>query len=290
MLKTRSLHPDFGVELPDLSIAALGAADFPEIRALFEEHSLLLFRDQEIDEATHRRFAESFGPLEDLRGAAMGTPVERPMVSNRAETKGALVADPEMRLLDLKANFLWHADSTFLPTPAISNVLVGYVIPPSEGGATEVVSTRAGWAKLPEELKARVRDKVFIHRFSHSRSLVDPRLGLLPQYTKYPDTHWRAVWTNPVNGREALLFGAHVAGVVGMSDAEGAALIEELMAALTVPEAIYSHRWRPGDVLVWDQRATLHRGTPWNYDEERTLASFVSSAVEADGISSVRVH
>jgi alpha-ketoglutarate-dependent 2,4-dichlorophenoxyacetate dioxygenase len=60
------------------------------------------------------------------------------------------------------------------------------------------------------------------------------------------------------------------------------------MEAMTAPEAIYAHRWRPGDVLIWDQRATLHRGTPWNYDEERTLASFVSSAIEADGIASVR--
>lgn len=289
MFSTIALHPDFGVEVHGVDLATLDREAFGAIRALFEEHSLLLFRGQELDEASHRRVAELFGPLEDLRGAVMGTPVERPMVSNRSGT-GALVGDPEMRLLDLKANFLWHADSTFLPTPAISNVLVGYVIPPSGGGATEVVSTRAGWERLPQALRERVRDKVFIHRFSHSRSLVDPRLGALPQYTKYPDTPWRAVWTNPVNGREALLFGAHVAGVAGMDQAEGAALIDELMAALTARDAIYSHDWRPGDVLVWDQRATLHRGTPWNYDEERTLASFVSSAVEADGIESVRVH
>lgn len=116
----------------------------------------------------------------------------------------------------MKANFLWHADSTFLPTPTISNVLVGYVIPPGEGGATELVSTRTGWEKLPEALKDKLRRLVFIHRFSTSRNKIDPRLGQLPQYTKYPDTMWRAVWTNPVNGCEALLFGAHVCGVVGM--------------------------------------------------------------------------
>ena len=289
MIDTRSLHPEFGVEVWGHDLATLDAHGFATVRTLFEEHSLLLFRGQALDEASHRRAASFFGPLEDLRGAAAGAPAERPMVSNRAAT-GALVADAEMRLLDLEANFLWHADSSFLPTPAISNVLVGCVIPPGNGGATELVSTRAGWARLPEALRARVRGKVFVHRFSHSRSLVDERLGRLPQYTRYPDTEWRAVWTNPVNGRESLLFGAHVAGVRGMEAAEGDVLIAELMEALTVPEAIYSHRWRPGDVLIWDQRATLHRGTPWNYDEERTLASFVSSAVETDGLDSVRVN
>lgn len=287
-MRVRALHPDFGVEVREVDLADLTQGNFAPIRALFEEHSLLLFRDQVLDEAGHRRVAELFGPLEDLRDAPMGQPVERPMVSNRA-AEGALVADAEMRLLDIKANFLWHADSTFLPTPAISNVLMALVLPASEGGATEFVSTRAGWARLREPMRRRLRETVFVHRFSHSRSLVDPRLGRLPQYTRFPDTHWRAVWTNPVNGREALLFGAHVCAVQGLSEADGAALIEGTMAALTEPSAIHRHVWRAGDVLVWDQRATMHRGTPWNYDEERTLASFVSSAVEADGIASVRV-
>jgi len=287
MVVTAPLHQEVGVDVEGLDLRDLNAETFPDIRALFEEYSLLLFRGQNLDEDAHRRVAEMFGPLEDLRETAMGKPIERPMVSNKTAT-GALVDDAEMRLLDLKANFLWHADSTFLPTPAISNVLVGYVIPRSEGGMTEFVSTRAGWARMPGDLKQRARGVIFIHRFSHSRSLVDARLGKLPAYTKYPDTPWRAVWTNPANGRESLVLGAHACGVLGMSEADGGALIEALMQSLTRPEAVYSHRWRPGDVLIWDQRATLHRGTPWNFDEERTLASFVSSATESDGIASVR--
>lgn len=287
MVHVQPLHRDFGVEVGGVDLTTVSPETFPELRALFEEHSLLVFRGQDLSEDDHRRVATLFGPLEDLRDAAMGTPVERPMVSNRSAA-GTLVADDEMRLLDIKANFMWHTDSTFLPTPAISNVLVGYVVPTSEGGATELVSTRAGWARMPASLKDRVRDAVFVHRFSHSRSLVDPRLGVLPQYTKYPDTPWRAVWRNPVNGRESLMFGAHICGVVSMNEAEAAALVAEVTEALTPPDAIYAHRWRPGDVLIWDERATLHRGTPWNFDEERTLASFVSSAVESDGIASVR--
>ncbi len=286
-MRIQPLHADFGVEVGGLDLETATSAELSALRELFEEHSLLVFRDQALSETRHRNIAAFFGPLEDLRAAATGVPGERPLVSNRA-TSGQLVEDEEMRLLDIKANFYWHTDSTFLPTPAIANVLVGCVIPPSPGGATEFVSTRAGWERLPQELKARVRDAVFVHRFAHSRSLVDPRLGALPRYTGYPDTRWRAVWTNPVNGRESLLFGAHICAVDGMDPASGAGLIAAVTDHLTPPRAIYAHQWRTGDVLIWDERATLHRGTPWNFEEERTLASFVSSARDSDGIDSVR--
>ena len=91
-----------------------------------------------------------------------------------------------------------------------------------------------------------------------------------------------------MNGAEALYIGAHAYGVHGMSQDDGQRLLTDLTEAVTEPNSIYSHAWRVGDVLIWDQRATLHRGRPWPYDEERTLASIVSSAVESDGLASVR--
>ena len=281
------LHPDFGVEVRHVDLRTVTADHlYPEIRELFERHSLLLFRDQDLDEPAHRALAELFGPLEDLRDTEAGMPPPRPMVSNVATT-GGLTDDAELRLLDLKSNFFWHTDSTFLPTPAISNILVGCTIP-SSGGNTEFVSTRAGWARLPDSLRERARDQVIFHSFAHSRGLVDARLAAQEIYTKFPATPWRTTWRNPLNGTEALFLGAHAAGVQGLSKQEGTQLIEALMAAVTGPEAIYSHRWRAGDVLIWDQRAMMHRGTAWNFEEERTLASFVSSARESDGIASAR--
>ena len=116
----------------------------------------------------------------------------------------------------------------------------------------------------------------------------EARLAEQEIYTKFPATPWRTTWRNPLNGTEALFLGAHAANVKGMSKVDGTQLIEALMAAVTGPEAIYSHRWRVGDVLIWDQRAIMHRGTAWNFEEERTLASFVSSARESDGIASAR--
>jgi len=281
------LHPDLGVEVRHVDLRTVTADHlYPEIRELFERHSLLLFRDQDLDEPAHRALAELFGPLEDLRDTEAGMAPPRPMVSNVA-TEGGLTDDAELRLLDIKSNFFWHTDSTFLPTPAISNILVGCTIPAS-GGNTEFVSTRAGWARLPGDLRERARDQVVFHSFAHSRGLVDARLAAQEIYTKFPATPWRTTWRNPRNGTEALFLGAHAASVRGLSKREGTQLIEELMAAVTGQEAIYSHRWRVGDVLIWDQRAILHRGTAWNFEEERTLASFVSSALESDGIASAR--
>src|ERR1700752_4201624 len=144
------LHPDFGVEVRHADLRTVTADHlYPEIRELFEQHSLLLFRDQDLDEPAHRALAELFGPLEDLRDPEPGMPPPRPMVSNVA-TAGGLTDDSELRLLDLKSDFFWRTDSTFLPPPAISNILVGYTIP-SSGGNTEFVSTRVGWAHLTDD-------------------------------------------------------------------------------------------------------------------------------------------
>lgn len=286
-MRTTALHEDFGVEVHGVDLRTVRADHlYREIRDLFEAHSLLLFRRQDLDETQHRELAELFGPLEVIRDIETGKPPPRPMVSNLAQT-GDVAGESDFQVLDLKSNFIWHTDSTFLPTPAICNVLVGYKLP-SSGGNTEFVSTRVGWARMPEALKARAKDQVLLHRFAHSRAQVDARLAEQERYTKFPETPWRTTWTNPVNGTEALFIAAHAYGARDLPPEEGARLIDDLMDAVTGAEAIYSHEWRPGDVLIWDQRATLHRGTPWPYHEERTLASFVASAVEADGIASAR--
>ncbi len=286
-MRTTRLHDDFGVEVHDVDLRIVTAeVIYPELRALFEEHSLLLFRDQSIDEDKHLALARLYGPLENLTDGGPDETPPRPMVSNVAPD-GSLTTEQDLHLLNLKSNFIWHTDSTFLATPSISNILIAYRVP-SVGGETEFVSTRVGWKRMPEALRQRARGQVFLHRYAHSRRQVDESLAELEMFTKWPETPWRSTWRNPVNGKEALYIAAHAYGVRGMSDEDGQRLLNDLTEAVTGPEAIYSHAWRAGDVLIWDQRATLHRGRPWPYAEERTLASIVSSAVESDGLASVR--
>ena len=100
------------------------------------------------------------------------------------------------------------------------------------------------------------------HRYSHSRAQISLELAKLPMFHKWPDQHWQSVWTNPINGREALYIASHAFAIDGYDEAESADLLVELMAFCTQRAFTYAHQWRPGDVLLWDQRAVLHRGTP----------------------------
>ncbi|TNF65142.1 MAG: TauD/TfdA family dioxygenase [Rhodobacteraceae bacterium] len=284
------LTPTFGVEVKGLDLMEVTAENlFPELRALFEEHSALLFRAQDLSPEKHLELAGLFGPIED-READTRKPGETfriPEVSNVQED-GTTSGEMDLKTLNLKANFLWHADSTFLPVPALINILVGRIVT-TEGGATELASTRAAWAEMPEEMKARIRGRGIWHRYSHSRKKISEELSRLPMFHKWPDTHWNAVWTNPINGREALYIASHAFKVDGYDEPASQALIDDLTAFCTQGRYVYSHRWSVGDVLMWDQRAVLHRGTPWPYAQPRKLSSICSSVRDSDGLSAMRV-
>ena len=200
----------------------------------------------------------------------------------------AITGAMDLHTLHLKANMLWHTDSTFLPIPALTNILTARIVTQT-GGATQFASTRAGWADMPETLKTRIRGRGVWHRYAHSRARISPELAKLPMFNKWDDQLWRAVWTNPINGREALYLASHAYAVQGMEPETGTNLINSLMDFVTRDEYVVSHTWNVGDVLVWDQRAVLHRATPWNYDKPRKLTSICTSATVADGLEEMRV-
>lgn len=210
-----------------------------------------------------------------------------PQVSN-VRDDGSVTDAADLHGLHLKANMLWHADSTFMPIPALANILIGRVVTQT-GGATELASTRAGWADMPDRLRARIADKGLWHRYAHSRARISPELAALPMFHKWPDQLWRAVWRNPVTGADALYIASHAFAVDGMDPAKGEKLIDDLIEWVTQPQYVYSHQWRVGDVLIWDQRAVLHRGTAWNHNEPRVLSSICVSATPEDGVDAMRL-
>ena len=254
---------------------------------MFEEHSALLFRAQDFDDVAHLELAREFGPIED-RKADERKPGEEftiPKVTN-VQSDSSLKGDMDLHKLHLESNFLWHADSTFLPRPALTNILTARAVV-SEGGETELASTRAAWMAMPEELCARIRERGIWHHYSVSRAKISPELAKHPMFHKWPATHWNAIWTNPANGREALYIASHAYKVDGYDEAESAELLDELMEFCTQPEFTYSHQWNVGDVLIWDQRAVLHRGRPWPDKQARTLSSICCSVTDADGIAAM---
>ncbi len=289
--KTIPLTECFGVDVQDFDLTRVRTEDdFRAVRNLFDERSALLFRNQDLADEDHIRLSKFFGPIAD-RLADVRKPDEAykvPEVSNIRED-GTVTEETDLRTLNLKSNFFWHSDSTFLPTPALVNVITARVVL-SSGGATELASTRVAWAEMPQMLKARIEGRGIRHRFSHSRKKISEELSRLPMFNKWPDQHWKSVWLNPANGREALYLASHAYKVDGYSKAESEELLDELIGFCTRPRYVYSHAWSVGDVLMWDQRAVMHRGTPWPYDEPRKLSSICSSAQDSDGLFSVRMR
>ena len=288
-INTTKLHPRFGVEVHDLNLQNVTPErEYPALRDLFERHSLILFRGQQLNDEQHNDFAALFGPLEDRRKAAPRRRPPLPKVSNLSGSGTRLLGEDSVEVRDLKANQLWHTDSTFLPIPALANVIAARVVP-STGGETELVSTRAAWHDMPETMKSRVRDAVILHRLSHSRAKVDAELATQDHIVMWGDQQWRAIWPNPVTGEEALYIASHSYGIRGLDENHGQALIDELIGWCTQSRYVYTHRWRVGDVLIWDERATMHRGRPWPYEEERTMASCCVSVQQCDGLKNVQV-
>ena len=288
-MHTSNLHPRFGLIFHDVDLREVTRTHlYPEIRAAFESHSALLFPAQSITAQDHTRLAELFGPLENREAMAAGreVPFEVSPVSNLTET--GLSAADALHTLNLQANMLWHTDSTFLPVPALVNILTARVIPEA-GGETELASTRVAWAEMPAALKDRLRHAVIWHRLSHSRRQISDALAALPVMNRWPDRPWKAIWPNPFTGEEALFIASHAFAIEGLGLDEGQQLLAEALEFCTRPDYVYRHEWCAGDVLIWDERATLHRGRPWDYAQQRTLESICCSVTDADGLASVRV-
>jgi alpha-ketoglutarate-dependent 2,4-dichlorophenoxyacetate dioxygenase len=276
-----SLHPDFGAEIQGVDITCpLSDAEWAPIWAAFEEHSILLFRGQAMDDASQITFSERFGPLERTISAnpAGGTPFARQ--SNIDMADGSLIPADDRRMIYQKANMLWHSDSSFKTVPSLCSVLSAREVP-STGGNTEFISCRAAWDRLDPAKQAALEGLVVVHSLTYSRGLVDPTVLTDAQKAEVPPVRQALVRANPVNGRNALFIGAHASHIEGMPIEEGRALLAELLAIASPPVAILSHEWQQGDVIVWDNRAALHRATPYDTGQFRRLMQ--RTTVAGDG-------
>lgn len=290
-MQTSPLHPEFGVLIDGVDLNDVTHTHmWPEIRRAFDEHSALLFRNQDFSDETHVKIADLFGPKENREAMAKGKelPFSIPKVSNERDTTSGTTENLDLHTLNLQANMLWHTDSTFLPIPALVNILAARIVV-DEGGETELVSTRAGWKTMPEHLKAQLQNATIWHRYSHSRWRINQELGNLAMFRQWPDRPWKSLWRNPVTGEDALYIASHSFAIEGLGLPEGQAIIDEAIAHCTQPERIYTHKWQVGDVLIFDERATMHRGRPWDYSKPRTLSSICCSVTDSDGFASVRV-
>jgi alpha-ketoglutarate-dependent 2,4-dichlorophenoxyacetate dioxygenase len=248
----------------------LDDATWRAIRAAFDEHSVLVFPGQPLDDEHQIAFSERFGRLEVTRSMnpAAGTPFARQ--SNLDIKTGELIPADDRRMVYQLANMLWHTDSSFKPVPSLCSLLSARIIP-AEGGHTEFASARAAYPSLPEPLRRRAEGAVAVHDFAWSRDLVRPGFFTDAERAEYPPVRHRVVRENPVNGRKSLFLGAHASFIEGLPLDEGRALIRELQAHVTRPEFCYRHEWHDGDLVIWDNRCVLHRATPYDSARHKRL-------------------
>ena len=240
------------------------------VRAALDEHSVLVFPGQSLDDDTQIAFSRRFGPLEVTRSMnpAAGTPFARQ--SNLDIKTGAVIPPDDRRMVYQLANMLWHSDSSFKELPSLCSLLSARIIPPA-GGATEFASSRCAYPTLPEPLQRQVEQAVAVHDFSWSRDRIRPGFFTEKERAEFPPVRHPLVRTNPVNGRRGLFLGAHASHIVGMPVEDGRALLQALLDHVTQPQFCYRHEWQEGDLVIWDNRCVLHRATPFDTTRHKRL-------------------
>jgi len=282
------LGPGFAAELRGVTLADVTNDDatYAAVRAAFEEHSVLVFRGQEVSGESQLAFSRRFGPPEVTKVGSIGTGTHFVILTTIGED-GKVVPEDHRYAMRNKANQLWHTDSSFKSAPALASVLSARTIP-AQGGETEFVSTRLAFDRLDPALQKKLEHSFAWHHYGYSRGKIAPDLATADELAALSPQCWRMVWKNPVNGRNALYIASHAYAVEGMEPKAGEKLIDELTAAATAPGTSYEHKWRDGDVVMWDNRATMHRGRPWPGSEPRYMVRTTISATAADGVESMR--
>lgn len=260
------LHPLFAARVSGLDLTRdLDDATFGTVRDAFEHYAVLVFPGQRITDAQQVRFSERFGPLEATRAGANGAGSKLIVLTNIA-ADGSIGPPTDKQVLSNRANQMWHTDSSFKPMPARASLLSAREIP-TQGGDTHYASMRAAYAELPDADKALLAGLVAVHDFAWSRSRIDPSLITDAERADNPPVRQAVVVDSPRG--KALYLGAHARLIEGWDEAESRALIDRLMAFATQERFVYRHRWTPHDLILWDNRAVLHRATPFASSNER---------------------
>jgi len=268
----KKLHPLFVAEIGAVDTGApMDEATFAEIRAALDEYSVLVFHDQSLDDERQIAFSRRFGPLEMTGKAnpATGTPFARQ--SNLDIETGAVIPAEDRRMIYQKGNYLWHSDSSFKPVPSLCSLLSARVVPPV-GGNTEFATMTGAYNALPDDTKHKLEGLVAEHSLVYSRGTVTPIGALTAEMKAELSGAWQSmVRENPVNHRKAIYAGAHASHVIGWPREEGRTFIQWLTEFATQPQFCYSHPWREGDLVIWDNRAVLHRATAYDTQGHKRL-------------------
>ena len=265
-------QPVFAAEVSGIDISSpVSPADVAAIEAAMDRYAVLVFRDQKLTDEQQMVFSRNFGALENARGGNVTKPGDHRLptgmndVSNLGKDHKPLARDSRQRLFNL-GNMLWHSDSSFRAIPAKYSLLSARVVNP-KGGDTEFADMRAAYDALDDETRREIDDYVCEHSLMYSRG----SLGF-PDYSDeekelFKPVRQRLVRTHPVTGRKSLYLSSHAGTILGLPTPEARIILRDLNEHATQPRFVYVHKWKVDDLVMWDNRQTMHRGR--RYDESQ---------------------
>lgn len=257
------LSPAGGVEITGADLSRpISPALAALIRQALLDHHVVVIRDQALSQQQQHDFTLNFGELEDHVG--------RHSDARYAIVHSVTNLDPDgnpTQALDTRGNYFWHTDKSYHAVPSLMTMLHAVELPP-DGGDTQFANMVLAYRALPQAMKDRLAGLRAIHSWEASRIKSGSRPATEAEKRERPPVSHPIVRTHPETGDKALYIGNHTGTIEGLGDDEGEALLEELLAHATQPEFIYTHHWRPGDVVIWDNRALLHRALA-NYEMSR---------------------
>ena len=270
-------HPEFVAEISGVDVARpLKPTDRQTIEDAINRYAVVVFRGQTLDDERQVAFAGNFGPIESsalkLRHRDIKHRIESSQVADisNLDGDGNVMKPDARRRLDGLANRLWHTDASFRAVPGALSMLYAHVIP-EEGGDTEFADMRAAYDALPEAKKKELEGLVAEHSIWRSRE----QLGVV-QYSEeerasLPPVPQRVVRTHPGSHRKTLYLAAHASHILGLPVADGRLIILDLIEHATQPRFVHAHRWAKGDLVIWDNRCTMHRARPFDTTKVRDL-------------------
>ena len=286
--------PNFVAEIIDVDLSRpVSADDMSAIKQVFWKYGVLVFPDQKLSPQQHVDFAKNFGPIEMDRVLAQENAAPRlghafADISN-LNGEGRIWDKGSRQRMYKEGNKLWHTDSSFKFKPGLCSLLYSMTVVPI-GGHTEFADQRAAYDALPEELKQQLAGLIALHGIEHSRR----RTGFADfepeEARRLPPVPQLLVRTIPENERKSLYVASHIGAIKGMNAVDAEALFQKLLAHITQRQFVHVHRWRPNDLVMWDNRCTMHRGTDFDdmrfvRDMRRATVSDVANTCEQEGVA-----
>ncbi|MBV9582641.1 MAG: TauD/TfdA family dioxygenase [Chloroflexi bacterium] len=290
-LTTRQIGPCFAAEAEGLDLREpLSAEDVAAVHAAMDTYAVLVFHDQPLTDEQHLTFSRRLGELEDATGTSLREADEYRLpttfadVSNLDQNQQVLALDDRRRLFAI-GNRLWHSDSSFKVVPAKYSLLRAVAIP-SRGGNTEYADMRAAYDALDDETRVVAEDLICEHSQLYSRLQLGFTDFTDAERVRFKPVRQRLIRRHPSTGRKSLFLASHAGRIVGWPTAEAMGFLKDLTEHATQRQFVYAHNWRVGDLVMWDNRRTMHRGRPFPADEPRDVrrTTLVSEGPTADQV------